>query len=158
MSRTHRPRLLLGAVAFWLALGIGGCAPGVALIPTEVYEEINADSREWTYDVAWQNTRMLSFSVVNDELADLTDQALVLTARLHRLETARADAMANRATARAVADLEVTVGGRSVEENHTRLGALAPQIEVLFDAGDFAGAKLLVLEVVVISRWLENTR
>jgi hypothetical protein len=127
---------------------------GDPLIPSEVYQDINADGREWTYDVAWQNTRALTYSIETDQLSDLAEQALVLTARLHRLETARADAMVDGKTARALAALEESVNARSLGDNTARLRVIAPALEGFFDEGDFADAKLLALEVLVISRWL----
>jgi hypothetical protein len=145
-------------MSLFLLGGVSGCASPGPLIPTEIHQEIQADGREWTYDVAWQNTRMLAYSVENELLDDLTDQALILTARLHRLDTGRAGAMADRKTARALTQLEQRVQERSVRENTTRLSVITPQLQEFFDEGDFAGAKRLALEVLVISRLLDDLR
>ena len=151
---THR---LAGAIAVAVALGIGGCSSSEGLIPPAMVQDIEADGREWTYDVAWQNTRMVSHLVATKQLDSLTDEALILTARLHRLEMARAQPMADRRTARIVERLEATVAQRGSEHNRDRLREITPLLEDIFDRGDFAEAKRLSLEVLVIARSLEAT-
>ena len=154
-----RLRLALAAIGV-VVLGITstGCTSYQPLVPESLVEEISADGREWTYDVAWQNTRYLTKLVDTSNWSELETHAIVLTARLHRLETARASQMADGRTARVLAEALRDATIRTTEANTNRLSTLAPAIEESFDRGDFAEAKKLALEVLVISRVLGHSQ
>jgi hypothetical protein len=126
------------------------------LVPDSLVSAIQDDGREHTYDVAWQNTRMVVDLIEREAFDELEDVALHLSARLHRLENARADNMSDRATAKTVSMLEQRTSLRSNEENRAVLSDSATRALQTFDDGDFASAKHYVLEVLVIARWLSD--
>lgn len=139
-----------------MLLGLASCTPTTPLIPESLVTSIHNDGREHTYDVAWQNTRLVVDIIEREALDELEEVALQLAARLHRLEKARAENMADRATARTLAQLEQHVASRSVGDNLDALSDSATRALELFDEGDFTTAKNYALEVVVIARWLSE--
>jgi hypothetical protein len=154
-SRTH---LALPGIALAFLLVLSGCTSYEPLVPDEVFAEISSDGREWTYDVAWQNTRMLSDSIDRGDFSDLTDQVVILTARLHRLETATPSALADRRTHQRLQTFSDHVATRSREDNLALLAASAAALQEYFDEGDFGMAKQHALEVLAIARWLDSSR
>ncbi len=124
------------------------------LVPENLVVSIQEDGREHTYDVAWQNTRLLVALLDDEALHEAEPLALELTARLHRLEKARAEDMSDRATARTITRLEDGVVSRSRQDNLEQASTAAAQTLELFDEGDFQAAKTGALEVLVIVRWL----
>ena len=153
--REPRSKLLI-ATAIAIAIGLSSCAPTTPLVPESLVTSIQADGREYTYDVAWQNTRLVVDIIEREAFHELEDVALQLTARLHRLEKARAENMSDRGTARSLRQLEEQVFQRDQSENLDVLYDSANQALVLFDEGDFQTAKNHALEVLVIARWLSK--
>ena len=139
-----------------MAIGLSSCTPTTPLVPESLVTSIQADGREYTYDVAWQNTRLVVDIIEREALDELEDIALQLSARLHRLEKARAENMADRQTARTVSRLEEQVNQRSESDNLDVLYDSANKALEFFDEGDFTSAKNYALEVLVIARWLSN--
>ena len=154
-----RLRVALSLVVSGMALGISGCATGEAVIPSAIYESVNTDGREWTYDVSWQNTRALNEEVRVGRIDEVRDLALILASRMHRLETGEAGPLRDRRTAILLESLGTATHSRSAEENLSRLKVAAQELQDRFDAAEFAVAKELALEVLTISRALvgENT-
>jgi hypothetical protein len=148
---------MLYATASIVMMGVSGCtmAP-TPLVSDDVVASIQADGREYTYDVAWQNTRLVVDLVERHAYEELDDVALHLSARLHRLENARADNMADRATAKTVSSLEEGAQSRTREENRAVLVDSATKALVAFDDGDFRAAKTYALDVFVIARWFTH--
>ena len=155
MVREPRSKLLI-ATAIAIAIGLSSCAPTTPLVPDSLVTSIQNDGREYTYDVAWQNTRLVVDIIEREAFHELEDVALQLTARLHRLEKARAENMSDRGTARSLRQLEEQVFQRDQSENLDVLYDSANQALVLFDEGDFQTAKNHALEVLVIARWLSK--
>ena len=139
-----------------MAIGLSSCTPATPLVPESLVTTIENDGREYTYDVAWQNTRLVVDIIEREAFDELEDVALQLSARLHRLEKARAENMADRGTARTVSRLEEQVSLRSTSENLDHLHDSANEALEFFDEGDFGTAKGYALEVLVIARWLSG--
>ena len=139
-----------------MAIGLSSCTPTTPLVPESLVTSIQNDGREYTYDVAWQNTRLVVDIIEREAFDELEDIALQLSARLHRLEKARAENMADRQTARTVRQLEDQVSQRSQSDNLDVLYDSANKAVAFFDEGDFQTAKGYALEVLVIARWLSD--
>lgn len=144
------------AIAIAMSIGLSSCTPTTPLVPESLVTSIQADGREYTYDVAWQNTRLVVDIIEREAFDELEDIALQLSARLHRLEKARAENMADRQTARTVRQLEDQVNQRSESDNLDVLYDSANKALEFFDEGDFTSAKGYALEVLVIARWLSD--
>ena len=144
----HRPWVwfvVLGAL-------VSGCSTPSALIPEDVVQTVAEEGRMHSYDVAWQNTRMLNDAILRGDDDGVAEQVVVLTARLHRLETGSASPMADRRTAGAIEDYLEQAGERSVEANRDALAHSAKALQDAFDEGDFALAKRYSLEVFALAR------
>jgi len=63
-----------------------GCQSSEPLVPREIYQQVNDDGREWTYDTAWQNIRALNADLDASELSELSEQALFIASQMERLE------------------------------------------------------------------------
>jgi len=148
--------LVVVAVAVAISTALAGCTSPTPLLPDSLVASIQEDGREHTYDLAWQNSRLAVDLVEREDYAQLAVVALELTARLHRLETARAENMGDLATARTVAALEEGVTSRKAAENGEILSDSATKVLAMFDIGDFTTAKTHALEVLVIARWLAD--
>ncbi len=144
------------ATTIVVSLTLSGCTATdtTPLVPEDLVLSIQEDGREFTYDVAWQNTRLLVALLDNEALLEAEPLALELSARLHRLEKARAENMSDRATTRSLTRLENVVESRSRQDNLQQASLSAREALELFDEGDFQAAKTAALEVLVIVRWL----
>jgi hypothetical protein len=144
------------ATTIVVSLSLGGCAATdtTPLVPEDLVASIQEDGREHTYDVAWQNTRLLVSLLDDEAFHEAEALALELSARLHRLEKARAEDMSDRATASTITRLEDGVVSRSRQDNLEQASTAAAQTLELFDEGDFEAAKTAALEVLVIVRSL----
>ena len=67
-----------------------GCQSSEPLVPREIYQQVNDDGREWTYDTAWQNIRKLNADLEGGELTTVAEDALFITSQLERLEKGKA--------------------------------------------------------------------
>lgn len=155
MVRVSRSTPLL-ATAIAVTIALSSCSPTTPLVPESLVTSIAEDGREYTYDVAWQNTRLVADIIEREAFHDLEDVALQLAARLHRLERARAENMSDRATARTLSRFEEQVSRRNLSENMEALRNSANKALEIFDEGDFSTAKNYSLEVLVIARWLSD--
>ena len=154
MGLSRKTTVVAAAIA--VAIALSSCTPTTPLVPESLVTSIQNDGREYTYDVAWQNTRLVVDIIEREAFDELEDIALQLSARLHRLEKARAENMADRATARTVRQLEDQVSQRSKSDNLGVLYDSANKAVEFFDEGDFTSAKGYALEVLVIARWLSD--
>jgi hypothetical protein len=146
------PSRRLASAGFVLAgaLLLPACSPASPLIPADVVEMVAEEGRMHSYDVAWQNTRMLNDAIARDDGVAIAEQIVVLTARLHRLETASASSMADRKTAQTLENLLEQARGRSAEENTEAMAMSALALQDAFDVGNFALAKQHALEVFAL--------
>lgn len=129
-----------------------GCQSSEPLVPREIYQQVNDDGREWTYDTAWQNIRKLNADLESGELSTVADDALLITSQMERLTTGRATAL-NRSWATALVEkVSEETETRSLELNIREARQTALRLQDTFDAGDFASAQEAALEVHVITR------
>ncbi len=73
-----------------------GCQAAEPLVPREVYQKVNDDGREWTYDTAWQNIRQLNADLEAGKFDTLSEDALFITSQMERLETGKATNLGTR--------------------------------------------------------------
>ena len=129
-----------------------GCQSSEPLVPREIYQQVNDDGREWTYDTAWQNIRKLNADLESGELSTVADDALLITSQMERLTTGRATAL-NRSWATALVEkVSEETETRSLELNIREARLMALRLQDTFDAGDFTSAQEAALEVHVITR------
>lgn len=147
---TARHPLLSVSLVGGLVIGLTSCSPPTPIIPDDIVAIVDDEGRMRTYDLAWQNTRMLNDAVARGDDAAVAEQVVVLTARLHRLETASAGSMADWRTAGAIEDFLEQARERSPEANRERLAASAKALQDAFDEGDFPLAKHYCLEVFAL--------
>ena len=131
-----------------------GCQSSEPVVPQEIYEQVNNDGREWTYDTAWQNIRMLKADLDSGALETLTDDALFIVSQMERLEKAKASAMRSAATAKFIEQVANEAATRSDHANVEAIKIAAQRLQNAFDAGDFGPAKEAALEVHTISQRL----
>ena len=129
-----------------------GCQSSEPLVPREIYQQVNDDGREWTYDTAWQNIRKLNADLESGELSTVADDALLITSQMERLTTGRATPL-NRSWATALVEkVSEETETRSLELNIREARQTALHLQDTFDAGDFTSAQEAALEVHVITR------
>jgi hypothetical protein len=125
-------------------------------VPKNIQQTVNADDRERNYDLAWQEIRSTAGDIERGDLDSLIEDSLVIVSRMERLETGEASGMSDRQTASQVAEWEQDMMTKTVDERMTRLGELAELLPQLFDPGEFAEARVIALEIHVISRSLDE--
>ena len=129
-----------------------GCQSSQPLVPREIYQQVNDDGREWTYDTAWQNIRKLNADLESGELSTVADDALLITSQMERLTTGRATSL-NRSWATALVErVSRETETRSLKLNIREARQTALHLQDAFDAGDFTSAQEAALEVHVITR------
>lgn len=131
-----------------------GCQAFPALVPAEVYERVNADGREWTYDTAWQNIRKMNAELDEGNVSTLSEDALFVASQMERLERGKAGPLRSRFAAELAAELSKTAELRGFEANLAQAREAATLLQSAFDAGDFEAAQQHALEVHVIARSL----
>ena len=131
-----------------------GCQSSEPVVPEDVFERVNNDGREWTYDTAWQNIRGLNADLERGDLATVAEDALFVVSQMERLETAKATAMTSPEIATLIEQVANEAAARSVDANVTAAKAAAQRLQDAFDAGDFLTAKEAALEVYTISQRL----
>jgi hypothetical protein len=151
-SQTRSPGALV--LALGLSLGLVACSTAEPVVPREIYQSANQSDRVWVYKATWQDTRALVVAIEGADLSEIGTLALVLTARLDRLDDGKAGPLRDRQTAELMHTTQVETGNRTVEANLTRLRELGQQIQEHFDDGDFTRAKTLSLEALALSRTL----
>ena len=148
----------IGAVAMVaFVLLASGCQAAEPIVPREVYQKVNDDGREWTYDTAWQNIRKLNADLEAGTFDTLAEDALFITSQMERLETGKATDLGNRWALQIVTEMsdEEQQTSRQIQERLVRERAL--ELQDAFDAGDFARAKEMALEVYLLTRNLDST-
>lgn len=141
-----------GAALVLFVLLTSGCQSSEPVVPEEIYEQVNNDGREWTYDTAWQNIRKLNADLERGELATLTEDALFVVSQMERLEKAKATGMTSSEIAQLVDQVNNEAATRSPEANLNAAQASAKRLQDAFDAGDFLTAKEAALEVYALSQ------
>ena len=129
-----------------------GCQSPAPIVPEGIYEQVNNDGREWTYDTAWQNIRMLNADLERGELDTITDDALFIVSQMERLEKAKATAMTGSETAQLIEQVNSEAASRSKDANVKAAKVAALRLQDAFDAGDFRAAKEAALEVYALSQ------
>jgi len=135
-----------------------GCATGDPLIPTAIYQSANENDRVFAYKATWQDTRALNEALEHGDMSKVEDIAILLTARLQRLEQGKATRMSDSQTATFVTTIEADLSDKADEDSLRRLTGLGKQIQVDFDAGDFAAARFGAIEALVVARFLAEER
>jgi hypothetical protein len=131
-----------------------GCTTGDPLIPTAIYQSANENDRVWAYKATWQDTRALNEALERGDMSAVEDIAPLLTARLQRLEQGKATPMSDSRTATFVTKIKADLNDKDYEESLRRLTELGKRIQVDFDAGDFAAARVGAIEALVTARFL----
>ena len=131
-----------------------GCQANEPLIPAEVYEQVNDDGREWTYDTAWQNIRRLNADLSREDYEGIADESLFIVSQMERLDRGSASAMSSRDIGEIVEQIETEATVRTATENLTQLTVAAQWLQDSFDNGDFSSATRSAIEVAVILRML----
>lgn len=129
-----------------------GCQSSEPLVPREIYQQVNDDGREWTYDTAWQNIRKLNADLEGGELSTVAEDALFITSQMERLEKGKAGPLTHSSVASIIERVSREAENRSMELNIREARDTALRLQDAFDAGDFASAKEAALEVHGITR------
>lgn len=132
-----------------------GCQSSEPLVPREVYQQVNDDGREWTYDTAWQNIRKLNADLEAGELSTVAEDALFITSQMERLEKGKAGPLTQPSAGTILERVARETKNRSMELNTREARDTALRLQETFDAGDFTSAKEAALEVHVITRDLK---
>lgn len=141
-------------LASFVALA-SGCQSAEPLVPTVLYQQVNADDRERNYDLAWQEIRGLAGDIERGDFATLAEDSLLITSRMERLERGEASGLSSRGVASQVAEWEAANEQLSEQERIRRIAELSQLLPEYFDPGDFAEAKNIALEIHVIARSLQ---
>lgn len=132
------------------------CQASEPFIPAKVYEQVNEDGREWTYDTTWQNIRKLNADLSREDYQDIAQDSLFIVSQMERLDRGSASAMSSRDTAEIVEEIEAQAAERTAEENLTQLTVAAQWLQDSFDNGDFSSATRSAIEVAVIARLVSS--
>ena len=136
-------------VAFVLVTS--GCQASEPLVPKEIYQQVNDDGREWTYDTAWQNIRKLNADLDASELSELSEQALFIASQMERLEKGKAGPLRDSSVVSIIERVAEETKSRSTELNLREAQGRALRLQESFDGGDFLGAKEAAVEIHVIT-------
>lgn len=129
-----------------------GCQSSEPLVPREIYQQVNDDGREWTYDTAWQNIRKLNADLEGGELSTVAEDALFITSQMERLEKGKATSLTS-SWARTLVD-EISKDARDMSQQSALTAAREAglRLQDAFDGGDFLSAQEAALEVHVLTR------
>jgi hypothetical protein len=122
-----------------------------------VYQQVNDDGREHTYDTAWQNIRMLNAELGTGNYRAIADDSLFIASQMERLELGEAGAQGSKAVAAITEEIAGATRERSSGDNVRAITAAALELQNQFDAGVFDRARFLALEVHVIALHLSET-
>ena len=161
---THSVRERLAGICWpgWLSVillvaavfTVSGCQAADPFMPAEVYEQVNEDGREWTYDTAWQNIRRLNADLAQQDYEDIAQESLFVVSQMERLERGSASSMSSRNIAEIVEKFEAHANKRTVAENLNQLTVAAQWLQDSFDNGNFSSATGSAIEVAVLVRHL----
>lgn len=144
----------IALVAF--VLTTAGCQSAEPLVPREVYQQVNDDGREWTYDTAWQNIRKLNADLEARNLESIAEDSLFIVSQMERLEKGNASGMSSRALSRLI-DVEAMELGDSTEAL-SEIRSYGRKLQESFDAGDFERAKDQALMVYALATQFAETK
>ena len=142
------------ALSLALVWGLTGCSPAPGVISESVYAQVNEDSRERNYDLAWQEIRALNGSLSRGEIGNLSQQAMVVLSRMERLEQGKASSLAQLLGSLPQASMAVSDAAPSELLELMAAQALALQDE--FDRGDFSAARETAFQVYALALMLEG--
>jgi hypothetical protein len=120
------------------------------VVPKEVYHQVNEDSREWTYDTAWQNIRQLNADLSEGDVTTAASQALFIASQMERLDTGSAGPLSSARVSNIIKDVSLAAAERNTGENLKESVILAKKLQDAFDVGDFAAAQDYALAVFVV--------
>ena len=129
-----------------------GCQSSEPLVPREIYQQVNDDGREWTYDTAWQNIRALNADLDASELNELSEQALFIASQMERLEKGKATSLTSSWARTLVEEISKDAGDMSQQSALTAAREAGLRLQDAFDGGDFLSAQEAALEVHVLTR------
>ena len=129
-----------------------GCQSSEPLVPREIYQQVNDDGREWTYDTAWQNIRALNADLDASELGELSEQALFIASQMERLEKGKATSLTSSWARTLVEEISKDAGDMSQQSALTAAREAGLRLQDAFDGGDFLSAQEAALEVHVLTR------
>ncbi len=135
-----------------------GCQAAEPLVPREVYQKVNDDGREWTYDTAWQNIRQLNDHLEAGKLDTLSEDAMYNTSHMERLETGKATDLGSRWAHDIVTEVTRQREEDAVTVTRELVQTRALALQEAFDAGDFRSAKKIALEVALLAPALDSAR
>ena len=147
-------RLRRGGIALGAALALfssSGCVPHEPLIPENVHSQIQADDRMRNYDLAWQEIRALNVEINQGDVTEVTEQALVVIARMHRLGEGSPSRLRDRKTWQFLEQEASQATLRDASRNNAALADAGMALQQTFDDGDFQPAKESALRVYAIS-------
>jgi len=131
-----------------------GCQSSEPLVPQEIYQQVNDDGREWTYDTAWQNIRALNADLDASELNELSEQALFIASQMERLEKGKATSLTSSWARTLVEEISNDAGDMSQQSALTAAREAGLRLQDAFDGGDFLSAQEAALEVHALTREL----
>lgn len=129
-----------------------GCQSSEPLVPREIYQQVNDDGREWTYDTAWQNIRALNADLDASELSELSEQALLIASQMERLEKGKATSLTSSWARTLFEEISKDAGDMSQQSALTAAREAGLRLQDAFDGGDFLSAQEAALEVHVLTR------
>lgn len=129
-----------------------GCQSSEPLVPQEIYQQVNDDGREWTYDTAWQNIRALNADLDASELNELSEQALFIASQMERLEKGKATSLTSSWARTLVEEISNDAGDMYQQSALTAAREAGLRLQDAFDGGDFLSAQEAALEVHVLTR------
>lgn len=157
MRSTRQSAFTAVVLAVALALMATGCQTGEPLVPRSVYEKVNADGREWTYDTAWQNIRKVNANLENNKRETVGDEALFIASQMERLETGKAGSLASSEITALLEEAARAAESRDRTENLRAARELGQKLQERFDAGDFSSAKSFAVALHATALTLEMT-
>jgi hypothetical protein len=135
---------------------VSGCQAADPFMPAEVYEQVNEDGREWTYDTAWQNIRKLNADLARQDYEDIAEESLFVVSQMERLDRGSASSMSSRGITEIVEKFEAHANERTAEENLNQLRVAGQWLQDSFDNGDFSSATHSAIKFVVIARMVSS--
>jgi len=156
LGRIYWPGWLGALLIVAMVWSTSGCAASKPFVPAEIYEQVNEDGREWTYDTAWQNIRKLNADLARQEYENLAKESLLIVSQMERLDRGSASALSSRSITEIVEEIQAQANERDTADNLRQLIVAAQWLQDSFDNGDFSSATLSAIEVAVISRMMES--
>jgi hypothetical protein len=154
MQRICWPAWISAVSMVAFVLLASGCQSSEPLVPQEIYQQVNDDGREWTYDTAWQNIRALNADLDASELNELSEQALFIASQMERLEKGKATSLTSSWARTLVEEISNDAGDMSQQSALTAAREAGLRLQDAFDGGDFLSAQEAALEVHVLTREL----